>query len=143
MKIKGVESMKFLKTLFTGSIVTVILYTGLIMKVEWAANLSLFVVWLIVCIGSLLSLMLIAFLVIDDSVFNKNGNAERFAEPRHFLSKFIGRSLVVCNIIMLVANGYFVAGAFYTSISIATMILHSCVIEKAKRILGVSDASEA
>lgn len=135
--------LNFLKTLFTGSIVTGILYAGLIMNLEWAANLSLFMVWLLVCIGGLIIVMLLVFLVIDDSAFIKNGNAERFVEPRSFFSKLVGRSLVVCNIIILVSNGYFVAGAFYTFIFIAILILHASVILKAKRILGVSDVAKA
>lgn len=135
--------MKFLKTLFTGSIVTGLLYAGLIMKLEWAANLSLFVVWLLVCLGGLLILFFIIFLAIDDTVFKKTGNAEKYIDSRGFLSKLVGRSLVVCNIIMLVSNGYFVVGAFYTFNFIAMMILHSCLETKAKRILGISDVGKA
>ena len=129
--------MKFLKTLLTGSIVTGMLYAGLIMKLEWATNLSLFMVWLLVCIGGIVILMFIAFLIVDDGVFNKNGNAETYVNTRGFFDKFVGRSLVICNIIILVANGYFVVGAFYTFNFIVMLILYSCLETKAKRILGV------
>jgi hypothetical protein len=135
--------MKFLKTLLNGSIITGMLYAGLIMKLEWATNLSLFMVWLLVCLGGLIIVMFLAFLIVDDSVFNKNGNAETYIDSRGFFAKFVGRSLVVCNIIMLVTNGYFVVGAFYTFNFITTMILYSCLETKAKRILGVSDAAKA
>ena len=128
--------MKFLKTLFTGGIITGMLYAGLIMKLEWATNLSIFMVWALLCIGGLIILMFLAFLIVDDSVFNKNGNAETYINSRGFFTKFVGRSLVICNIIMLVSNGYFVAGAFYTFNFIVLMILYSCLETKAKRILG-------
>ena len=135
--------MKFLKTLLSGGIVTGMLYAGLIMKLEWATNLSLFMVWLLVCIGGLIILLFLAFIIVDDSVFNKNGNAETYIDSRGFFTKLVGRSLVICNIIMLVANGYFVVGAIYTFNFITMMILYSCLETKAKRILGVSDAGKA
>ena len=134
---------KFLKTLFTGGIVTAMLYAGLITKLEWATNLSLFMVWLLICLGGIIIVMFLLFLIVDDAVFNKTGNAENYVDSRGFLTKFVGRSLVVCNIIILVSNGYFVAGAFYTFNFIVMMILYSCLETKAKRIVGMSDAAKA
>lgn len=128
------------KTVLNSVLLSGLLYAGLFMNIEWALNVGLFLVWLIIILGFFACCLFSLFLLADDTLFKKEIKSEVY-ETTGFM-KYINRFIAVCNIGMLVASGYFVAGALWAFVMITINVLRLMLKEKAKRLGGVGDATE-
>ena len=117
--------MNFLKCLLTGSLSLGLLVAGLFYQIEWAANIGMFYVWFVICLG-FVGIFIFTSCIIFGSKEFYDGQRDKMAEYS-IATIILSKCVAIATIGILVSTGHFIAGAIFTFNFIVLWILRSVI----------------